>query len=55
MIYMIISDQHNHKLISDLHDLHEHGVERASTIIQSRHSQQPDLPQTQVKKMPTLI
>ena len=34
---------------SDLHDLHEHGVERAFAIIQPRHSQQPHLPPTQVK------
>ena len=40
-------------LISDLHDLHEHGVEWTSAIVQSRHSQQPHLSQTQVKKMQT--
>ena len=33
----------------DIHDLHEHGVERASTFVQPRHPQQPHLQQTQVK------
>ena len=39
----------NWLLTPDIHDLHEHGVERASTFVQPRHPQQPHLQQTQVK------
>ena len=40
---MSVKGEINIMLISDLHDLHEHGFEWASTIVQSRHSQQPHL------------